>query len=84
MLDQRAPTLKELVDEILLQRHQISESFQNKQSKATPSSPGQNQSGYTEMEVSGKELRLKDAKEDQANLLERESLIKKLDKNFLK
>ena len=36
------------------------------------------------MEVSGKELRLKDAKEDQANLLERESLIKKLDKNFLK
>jgi len=84
MLDQRAPTLKELVDEILLQRHQISEAFQNKQARASQSSSTLNELGYNKMTINGKEVKLKDSKEDQANLLERESLIKKLDKNFVK
>ena len=36
------------------------------------------------MTINGKEVKLKDSKEAQAHLLERESLIKKLDKNFVK
>jgi len=36
------------------------------------------------MGVKGREVKLRDAKEDQANLQERETLIKKLDKSFVK
>ena len=81
MLDQRSPTVKELMDEFLNHQSQpeVKSNFRGGTSPQGRQSPG-----YAKMGVKGKELKLRDAKEDQVNLLERGILVKKLDKSFVK